>query len=142
MVTWRPKGKGKLLETEAPRSARPTVPPPFDPEEFARESESKMRMAKPAPEPNVMDSQVRLATSASTEQKYWRALGDPERVPLIKMRPNELRSLPLDPMAGFILSQIDGVSTVEMILDVSGMPKEKTLSILCDLVKRGVIDVR
>jgi hypothetical protein len=104
-----------------------------------------MRSAKPAApksEPTVLDSQVRLSTPASMEHRYWEALGNADTVPSIKMRLAELRSLPLDPMAGFILSQIDGISTVEIILDVSGMPKEQTLSILCDLVERGVIALR
>jgi hypothetical protein len=50
-----------------------------------------------------------------------------------------LREAPLDCRAGFIVSLIDGKTTVEELLDLSGMPDQETLAIVEDLRLRGII---
>jgi hypothetical protein len=40
------------------------------------------------------------------------------------------------------LSLVDGVSTVEMILDVSGMPRLDALRILNELVQQRIVALR
>src|SRR5262249_21203529 len=45
----------------------------------------------------------------------------------------------LDHRAGFILSLIDGCSSVETVLDVAGLPEEESLAALCDLCARGIV---
>jgi hypothetical protein len=54
---------------------------------------------------------------------------------------SQLKAMPLDDRAGFILSFVDGAYTVEMILDGSAMRREEALAILGELVARGVIVV-
>jgi hypothetical protein len=61
------------------------------------------------------------------------------RVPRMAMNSRELSLLPLDHREGFLLSMIDGRTTVETILDVCAMPADEALQLLEGLAERGVI---
>src|SRR5439155_22020444 len=56
------------------------------------------------------------------QQMYTARIGPMDRVPVVMVPREQLRWLSIDHRAGFLLSHIDGVSSLEMILDVSGMP--------------------
>jgi len=58
--------------------------------------------------------------------------------PVTAERPNWPRA----EIGGFILSLIDGVTTVESLLHLSGMPAEETLGITKDLRARGIVVLR
>jgi hypothetical protein len=60
-------------------------------------------------------------------------------VPRIVVSPAKLLAMPLDPRAGFVLSRIDGRANVEAIIDSTGLPSEKVLATLVDLVTLQVI---
>jgi hypothetical protein len=60
-------------------------------------------------------------------------------VPRLAVSAQELALLPLDHREGFLIACVDGVSTIETILDVSAMPAEEALVILESLVERGVL---
>lgn len=62
-----------------------------------------------------------------------------EAVPWLDVTYDELKLLPLDHRDGFIVSLIDGRSTIEMIADMSGMSLSTALGILAYLSARGVI---
>jgi hypothetical protein len=64
------------------------------------------------------------------------------RVPFVARDAREIPTLALDHRAGFVLSQIDGVSTIEMLIDVCGMDRLELLRILGGLVEQGVVLVR
>jgi hypothetical protein len=61
------------------------------------------------------------------------------RVATLRVLPGELRALAVDHRAAFLLAQIDGISTVEMILDVSGMARVDALRFLNGFVEQGII---
>lgn len=63
-------------------------------------------------------------------------------VPWLMATYDALRGMPLDSRAGFVVSLIDGRSTVAMILDMAAMPENETLGILADLLRLGAIEVR
>jgi hypothetical protein len=63
-------------------------------------------------------------------------------VPVVVADADHLLAAQLDGKTGFVLSLIDGVTTVESILDLSGMPAEETLGILKDLRARGIVVMR
>jgi hypothetical protein len=63
-------------------------------------------------------------------------------VPWLLVTYDDLRELPLDSRAGFVASLVDGKCTVEMLLDVSGMPEDETLDILRELVRLGAVELR
>ncbi len=76
------------------------------------------------------------------QQMYAARIGPLDRVPVVLVPRDQLRWLSIDHRAGFMLSHIDGVSSVEMILDVSGMPLLEALRILFELVQQRVISFR
>jgi hypothetical protein len=63
-------------------------------------------------------------------------------VPWLVMTYEDLRGLPLDHRAGFILSRVDGRCTVEMIVDMASLPPDDTMEILRRLVELGAIELR
>jgi len=48
----------------------------------------------------------------------------------------------LDHQAGFLLSRIDGVSTLDALLDVCAMPRPEALQLVAKLVRDGVLRLR
>lgn len=79
---------------------------------------------------------------ATLIRMYHARIGSVDRVPVVVVPRERLRWLSLDHRAGFLLSRIDGASTVEDILDVSGMPMLDALRILAELVTKQVIAFR
>ena len=71
---------------------------------------------------------------------YASRLGSLLRVVVQVTSHEDVRRLRLDHRAGFVLSCVDGFSTVEDILDVAGMPELDALRLLVELYDRGVID--
>lgn len=76
------------------------------------------------------------------KKMYYARLGALDRVPVVSVARDQLRWLSIDHRAGFVLSLIDGVSTVEMLLDVTGMPELDALRILSELVQQRIISFR
>jgi len=72
---------------------------------------------------------------------YSSKIGRLDAVPVPALGDAELRWLGLDHRSGFLLSRVDGVSTVEEVLDVCGMPRLEALKTLVDLLDRGAIRV-
>ena len=81
---------------------------------------------------------VRRCHSA-LEDVYLRRLGSLTKVPVLALSRTALREAALDHRAGFLLSLMDGVSTLEMILDVSGMSNLEVFRVTLGLVQQGVI---
>ena len=80
-------------------------------------------------------SQSRLSTM------YGSRIGRLDAVPRVRVQPREVIWLDLDHRAGFVLSQVDGQSSFEEILELTGMERLETMRILADLVGKGIIDV-
>jgi hypothetical protein len=76
------------------------------------------------------------------ENMYTAKLGPLERTPMVVVPRTQMRWLSMDHRAGFILSLIDGSSSIEMILDVSGMSKLDALRILHELVQQKIVAFR
>lgn len=72
---------------------------------------------------------------------YSSKIGNLEAVPMPALSETELRWLGLDHRSAFLLSRVDGTSTVDDILDVCGMPRLEALKTLVDLLDRGAIRV-
>jgi hypothetical protein len=73
------------------------------------------------------------------EQMYCAKLGPLTQRPEVVVTGDQLRWLSLDHRAGFLLSLVDGTSSVEELLDISGMPRFEALRTLCDLLEQNVI---
>jgi hypothetical protein len=81
----------------------------------------------------------RAKSGAALEGIYATRLGPMDRLPIVVMAPAQIDGLGIDHRAGFLLSLIDGSSTLEAILDVCGMPRLDALRILHELVQRGAV---
>ena len=124
-----------LLEELPPmRDQLPTLP--FDLSEYAREScgpESWLAHEETELEPSFDDVDEGAIVSGPL-------IGVRRSdVPRVAMRTVECFDQGLDHRAGFILSLLDGHSSVETVLDVAGLPEQETLAVLCDLCARGIV---
>jgi hypothetical protein len=72
-------------------------------------------------------------------QMHYSKLGDVHDVPIVLCPPDQVIWLDLDHRAGFILSQVDGVSSYHEIIEISGMEPLESVTILANLVSNGVI---
>jgi HD-GYP domain-containing protein (c-di-GMP phosphodiesterase class II) len=75
------------------------------------------------------------------ERSCMETLGSLDRVPRIVVAAAELGKLTLDHRAGFVLTFVDGVSSIDTLLDASGLPRLELLRVLRDLVRAGVVAV-
>jgi hypothetical protein len=93
-------------------------------------------------EENANDQVARQYANSCTEmlrQMYQARIGDGSSVLRLAVTPDQLRSLNLDHRAGFLLSCIDGYSSIDEILDVSGMQTLEALRMLYELVQEGIV---
>lgn len=83
----------------------------------------------------------RFATSCRDvlTQMLASRLGTFAQVVVIALSQEELRWLTLDHRAGFLLSLVDGCSTIEELLDISGMARLESLRILSTLIEQRVV---
>jgi hypothetical protein len=88
--------------------------------------------------PFARDSERRFETASSDV----RPLVPLSAVPWLVVTFEDLRRLPLDARAGFVVSRIDGRSSVEMLLDLCALPEGETLDIVAELVRLGAIELR
>jgi len=66
-------------------------------------------------------------------------LGDRVGSPALARQLEDMASLPLGPHAAFLLSRIDGMVSIDDLLDVSGMPRQDACRHLCQLYLLGVL---
>lgn len=72
-------------------------------------------------------------------QMYLSRIGDGGQVPRVVPSRERLVGLTLDHRAGFVLACVDGTSSIDEILDVSGMPALDALRIMYELAQEGII---
>lgn len=91
-------------------------------------------------QPERLDVQGYLVMVRSERARQWaREVGDQGRAPKIKRSMQELMTLNLSPDEGFLLSQIDGELSIEMLLNLSS-DRVRTLEILAKFIKEGLIE--
>ncbi|MEO6601992.1 MAG: hypothetical protein ABIQ16_19085 [Polyangiaceae bacterium] len=74
-------------------------------------------------------------------QMYSARLGSLDQLVAVAVPGDQIRWLTLDHRAGFLLSLIDGGSTVDQILDISGMTRLDALRIMYQLLDQRVISL-
>jgi hypothetical protein len=77
--------------------------------------------------------------SETLSQMYLARLGSLTQVVRVAVARDQVRWLSLDHRAGFLLSLVDGTSSIEELLDVSTMPRLEALRILYGLLDQRVI---
>jgi hypothetical protein len=108
---------------------RPTVPGGFDAQTSVRRMEVPATPGTQTPSDDQPPSGIVLRLEVLAA------------VPRLVVSMLELKAMPLNDRAGFILSFVDGAYTVEMILDACAMRRDEALTILAQLVAQGVIVV-
>ena len=68
------------------------------------------------------------------------SLTERQSVPRILKSAGEVAKLPIDHRAGFLLAHVDGMQTLEEILDVCAMPPTEALHLIGKLTQMGVIE--
>jgi hypothetical protein len=136
---------------EPPASARaqvetrPTAPPPFDLDEYARKrtgpapNMGEIPTMRPPTLPGVGVPAKLGDAILLTEDKLVARIGPLDRVPRLIASPDQRKKLSMDRSVAFLLSQVDGILTLEMLLDVSGMPRIDALRILYALLEQQAI---
>ncbi len=113
-----------------------------------RETARAARTAHPArgPRPGgAVPARPRAAATASAApprsgiRTSRHRAGDVPRVPRPLLTPDRVRELPIDPRVAFVLSRVDGQSTIETLIDVTGFEAGELLSILARLVRLGAV---
>ncbi|HYP97318.1 MAG TPA: hypothetical protein VER96_01505 [Polyangiaceae bacterium] len=74
-------------------------------------------------------------------QMYSARLGSLDQRVRVAVPSDQIRWLTLDHRAGFLLSLADGGSTIDQILDISGMPRLDALRIMYQLLDQRVISL-
>ena len=133
------------------KSERPTMPPSFDVQKFAKDSDAQVVRAQPAPaddevrvdsEPQPR-SEMRLATrptmGAMGDEAWARSVSG---APAVVLPAEQIKRLPLDHRAGFVLSLMDGSLDLETLVDLSMMVRQEVLRLVRDLYESGVIEFR
>ncbi len=72
-------------------------------------------------------------------QMYAARLGQLDQRAVVAIPADQIRWLSLDHRAGFLLSLIDGSSSIEELLDISGMTRLDALRILYNLLEQRVV---
>jgi hypothetical protein len=102
------------------------TPPPGRP--FVREADCDER-------PTWLSTDCREAL----EREYLSSVGSASAILVVAVSPEELKTLALDNVSGFLLSLMDGATDAETILDISGLPRLLALRHLRSLLERGVV---
>jgi hypothetical protein len=129
------------------KSQHPTVPPAFDVARYAKDSDA-FAAAKPVdvldePGDTHAQSATRLATrpnlQAVPDETWVRSMVG---IPVPAVSPAELRQMPLDHRAGFLISLMDGRTELDTVIEIAAMPRAEALRLVRDLFVSGIIDFR
>lgn len=156
----RPRSSGQLRSTPTSSSGPSTrrgiesvVPPPVGPEGRLRQAEERLALGEYGPAlmlaegvldemPGHLGAQRCVeACRAELRTSYLMRMGDGSSIPRVVTPPGEIRWLDLDHRAGFLLSRVDGMSSIDDILDMSGMSELDALRLLFELMQAGVIEI-
>jgi hypothetical protein len=91
------------------------------------------------PVPSEPLPSVAMSTERPTDVGATLDLADRNSVLRLAVSKLRIAELALDHRSGFLLSLIDGKATIEEVLDMCAMPEPEALTILHELLRRGVI---
>jgi hypothetical protein len=102
--------------------------------------------APPSSMPPAMTRPPAAAASAppasEEEAKLVAQVISLKKIPFLRVTPDALTKLPLDHRAGFVLTMIDGASSIDDLIDASGMSRLDVLRIVVSLIGKGVVGVK
>ncbi|HWO19558.1 MAG TPA: hypothetical protein VNO30_12310 [Kofleriaceae bacterium] len=91
-------------------------------------------------DPSSVLAQKLVQRNRETMMNVFQAfLGDLHRMPVLARPLHELAGSHISSRAAFLLSRVDGLLSIDEILDVSGMPRLEAYRYLCQLFLRGIL---
>lgn len=117
-----------------------TVPPPFDPVEFARESDTHQRLLDATERAELRPTVPPPPTyPAEVGASAPRAAIDAGTVPCLAIAREDLEWFGISPTAAGVLRHVDGLATLGTLAEVTGMRMVELARILEELVHEGVV---
>jgi hypothetical protein len=135
------------VRTSTEDGSRPTVRPPFDPEKFARESDSNLRILEEEAGTRVTQERRAPASSRPTVPPppglpgYEPVIGV-DGVPELVVAREDLEWFDLTPEARSLLQHVDGESAVQAICDKMHLPADDVIAQLERLAGEGLVSWR
>jgi hypothetical protein len=123
-----------------------TVRPPFDPEEYARESDSKIRIeasppsARPTAPPPPGLPQYTPGLASGTMHSLGSVSSD--AVPALAMAEEDLAWFDLPKVARALILFIDGQSTLGAICVRAGLALDAAMAACHELERQGIVTLR
>jgi hypothetical protein len=111
-----------------------TVRPPFDPQEFARQSE---RVTLPPPPKTPSDAPELVS---GTMEVFWPV--EATTVVMLAVAKDDLEWFELPPLCRKLLEHVDGEANVETICARSGVSMTDAADLFEDLVREGIVATR
>lgn len=114
-------------------SAKPriTTRPPYDPAQFARDSETRLRQLDPSTRPTLAPPPLALDMEPEAVVADW--------VPTLAVSRSELEWFELPQTACALLLRVNGCSTVAEIAEASGVPVNEAARFFEDLARQRVV---
>ena len=135
VIDRRPKSLRRMAAAREGESAGEmvTARPPFDPEEFARQSE---RATLPPPPSPPSDGPELVS---GTMEVFWPV--EATTIPSLAVARDDLEWFDIPPLARQLLEHVDGVATVEGISERTGISLGDASNLFDDLVREGIVSV-
>lgn len=106
-------------------------------EAAATSAESALREGERAPPPGI--AEVIEPARPLFERAFESYVGSMDQVPILAISEGVLATQGLDHRAGFLLACVDGLMSIEHLLDIAGMPRFEALRILSSLLRSKTI---
>ena len=123
-----------------------TVRPPFDPEEFARESDSKIRVeadpasARPTAPPPPGLPQYQPGVTSGTMHSLGSVGSD--TIPSLAVARDDLEWFELPKLARSLLGHVDATATIGAIASAAGVPLDAAMAAFHQLERDGLVTLR
>ena len=75
------------------------------------------------------------------ESLYLEKLGDTDAVPRVELAQGNLQDIQMDHKTAFLLTRIDGMLTIEEVLDIAGMSRFEAAKTLVQALEEGIIRI-
>jgi tetratricopeptide (TPR) repeat protein len=102
------------------------------------ESSRSQTNSKPASQ-SISNADLSDVPTVAPQPQVQADIQDLSKIPKILVRTDQISWKKFDHRAGFFFSQVDGKTSYEDLLEISGMPRKEALSILNQLVQHGLI---
>jgi hypothetical protein len=137
-----PVGRREAGGSVSPEAPSTTVVPDMQDRYAVGDFTGALVVAESILDTNPEDEDAKRYAQSCREvltQMYAARIGPMDQIAVVAVPPDQITWLSLDHRAGFLLSLVDGVSSIEEILDISGMTRLDALRIMYTLVQQNVI---